>query len=249
MAANELTCLYLLPILHEYRRLYPSVHITVQRALAAACPAQVLDYGADFGVITFRPDTRLAHLDRRLSRRTGVRRAADASAGAAGQGVDRRTGERVVRRASRVVAVPTAGDRDVPGQARVELRMPVEMPTIDAIKKFVAMGNGVALLPAITVERELAHKELGARAGAGAGLRSQAAARLSPRRHAVARRRGVSRRRRSADRAAQRTVCRSPPSARYTYAFLPMGDGPDGPLRSDQACGSGGIGRRASLRS
>ena len=43
---------------------------------------------------------------------------------------------------------------------RVELRMPVEMPTIDAIKKFVAMGNGVALLPAITVERELAHKEL-----------------------------------------------------------------------------------------
>ncbi len=34
------------------------------------------------------------------------------------------------------------------------------MPTIDAIKKFVAMGNGVALLPAITVEREVAHKEL-----------------------------------------------------------------------------------------
>jgi DNA-binding transcriptional LysR family regulator len=43
---------------------------------------------------------------------------------------------------------------------RVELRMPVEMPTIDAIKKFVAMGNGVALLPAITVEREVSHKEL-----------------------------------------------------------------------------------------
>ena len=38
--------------------------------------------------------------------------------------------------------------------------MPVEMPTIDAIKKFVAMGNGVALLPAITVEQEVAHKEL-----------------------------------------------------------------------------------------
>jgi hypothetical protein len=33
VAANELTCLYLLPILHEYRRLYPDVHITVQRAL------------------------------------------------------------------------------------------------------------------------------------------------------------------------------------------------------------------------
>jgi DNA-binding transcriptional LysR family regulator len=43
---------------------------------------------------------------------------------------------------------------------RVDLKMPVEMPTIDAIKKFVAMGNGVALLPAITVEREVSHKEL-----------------------------------------------------------------------------------------
>jgi DNA-binding transcriptional LysR family regulator len=43
---------------------------------------------------------------------------------------------------------------------RVTLRMPVEMPTIDAIKKFVAMGNGVALLPAIAVEGELARAEL-----------------------------------------------------------------------------------------
>jgi DNA-binding transcriptional LysR family regulator len=34
------------------------------------------------------------------------------------------------------------------------------MPTIDAIKKFVALGNGVALLPAIAVEAELARGEL-----------------------------------------------------------------------------------------
>ena len=31
---------------------------------------------------------------------------------------------------------------------RVTLHMPVEMPTIDAIKRFVALGHGVALLPA-----------------------------------------------------------------------------------------------------
>jgi DNA-binding transcriptional LysR family regulator len=43
---------------------------------------------------------------------------------------------------------------------RVGLRMPVEMPTIDAIKKFVGMENGVALLPAITVESEIANREL-----------------------------------------------------------------------------------------
>ena len=43
---------------------------------------------------------------------------------------------------------------------RVTLQMPVEMPTIDAIKKFVAEGHGVALLPAIAVEGELARGEL-----------------------------------------------------------------------------------------
>ena len=59
VAANELTCLYLLPLLHEYRRLYPSVHVTVQRALASRIPGQVLDYGADIGVVTFRPDLEL----------------------------------------------------------------------------------------------------------------------------------------------------------------------------------------------
>jgi DNA-binding transcriptional LysR family regulator len=43
---------------------------------------------------------------------------------------------------------------------RVSLHMPVEMPTIDAIKRFVALGHGVALLPGITVEAELQRGEL-----------------------------------------------------------------------------------------
>jgi DNA-binding transcriptional LysR family regulator len=43
---------------------------------------------------------------------------------------------------------------------RVALQMPIEMPTIDAIKRFVAAGHGVALLPAIAVESELARGDL-----------------------------------------------------------------------------------------
>jgi DNA-binding transcriptional LysR family regulator len=38
--------------------------------------------------------------------------------------------------------------------------MDVELPTIEAIKKFVAMGNGVALIPAICVEAELQRGDL-----------------------------------------------------------------------------------------
>jgi DNA-binding transcriptional LysR family regulator len=38
--------------------------------------------------------------------------------------------------------------------------MDVELPTLQAIKRFVAMGNGVALVPEISVENELARREL-----------------------------------------------------------------------------------------
>ena len=159
VAANELTCLYLLPVLHEYRQLYPDVHITVQRALGSRVPAQVLDYGADFGMLTFRPDTsslqsivvyhdELAFVvppTHPLARRGKVSIAELARESFVAHHVSSPYRQRVI---------------DTFRKRRVELRMPVEMPTIDAIKKFVAMGNGVALLPAVTVERELLHREL-----------------------------------------------------------------------------------------
>src|SRR5437899_10283323 len=40
------------------------------------------------------------------------------------------------------------------------LKCCVELPTIEAIKTFVAMGNGVALVPKICVQRELNSGEL-----------------------------------------------------------------------------------------
>jgi DNA-binding transcriptional LysR family regulator len=43
---------------------------------------------------------------------------------------------------------------------KVPLNMDVEMPTIDAIKRFVARGNGVALLPSIAIQAEVERGEL-----------------------------------------------------------------------------------------
>jgi DNA-binding transcriptional LysR family regulator len=158
VAANELTCLYLLPVLHDYRRLYPDVHVTVQRALASRVPAQVLDYGADFGLVTYRPDTaalqsvvvyhdELAFVvppSHPLARRGTVSISELGSESFIAHHVSSPYRQRVI---------------DTFAKRRVALRMPVQMPTIEAIKKFVAMGNGVALLPAITVESELARRE------------------------------------------------------------------------------------------
>jgi DNA-binding transcriptional LysR family regulator len=38
--------------------------------------------------------------------------------------------------------------------------MGIELPTIEAIKRFVAMGNGVALVPHLTVAQELKSGDL-----------------------------------------------------------------------------------------
>ena len=43
---------------------------------------------------------------------------------------------------------------------RTPLNMAIELPTIEAIKRFVAMGNGVALVPHLTVARELENGDL-----------------------------------------------------------------------------------------
>lgn len=159
LAANELTCLYLLPLLHEFRRLYPSVHVTVQRALASRIPGQVLDYGADIGIVTFRPDLELlTSIVVYRDELAFVVPPGHQYAKRARVGIEELGGESFVAHhvASpyRNRVIETFQDK------RVQLQMPVELPTIDAIKKFVAMGNGVALLPAIAVEGEIARKEL-----------------------------------------------------------------------------------------
>jgi DNA-binding transcriptional LysR family regulator len=159
IAANELTCLYLLPVLDQFRRLYPGVSVTVQRSLASRVPASVLDYAVDLGVTTYRPAEPglraiVVYRDQLLfvvppshplARRPEV-------------GISMLGSESFV---AHHVSSPFR-DRVVEAfrAHRVTLQMPVEMPTIDAIKRFVALGHGVALLPGISVEDELRRGEL-----------------------------------------------------------------------------------------
>lgn len=159
VAANELTCLYLLPVLNEFRRLYPAVRITVHRALASQIPSSVLDYAVDMGVVTYTPNDpglrgimvyndELAFVvppGHPLTREKDVRIQRLGQESFVAHHVDSPYRQRVL---------------DMFRRHKVTLQMPVEMPTIDAIKRFVAMGNGVALLPSLTVESELSHGTL-----------------------------------------------------------------------------------------
>ena len=159
IATNELTCLYLLPMLHEYRRLYPAVRLSVRRALASRIPAEVRDYGAELGVVTYHPtDHALESVVVYRDELAFVVPPTHAFAHRKEVGIKELGGEGFV--AHHVTSPYRAKVVDTFRRRRVQLQMPVEMPTIDAIKKFVAAGHGVALLPAIAVEAELARGDL-----------------------------------------------------------------------------------------
>ena len=61
LAANEYTCLYLLPLLDEYRRRNPHIKVAVQRTLASRIPDEVLNHAVEIGVVSFKPEDAQVH--------------------------------------------------------------------------------------------------------------------------------------------------------------------------------------------
>jgi DNA-binding transcriptional LysR family regulator len=159
VAANEFTCLYLLPVLDQFRRLYPMIKVAVQRSLASRISDEVLSHNVEFGVLTFRPEDpllksivvyrdELAFVVPPRHPLAAAKRARIRQLGA----------ECFV--AHNVASPYRQKVLDTFRKRKVPLNMPVELPTIEAIKKFVAGGNGVALIPAICVEAEVARGDL-----------------------------------------------------------------------------------------
>lgn len=159
IAANEFTALYLLPVLGEFRRLHPMIRITVQRALGSQIPDDVLRRNAEFGVLTYEPqDPRLhsvvVYLDELILVVSPTHPLAH----------EKEVSIRQLGAESFVAHIVPSPYREKVIQAfqrhKTPLHMAVELPTLQAIHRFVAMGNGVAFLPQISVESELAAGEL-----------------------------------------------------------------------------------------
>ena len=154
VAANEYTCLYLLPLLDEFRRRSPQIKITVRRSLASRISDEILSHAVEFGVMSFRPDdpavrSTVVYRDELAFVVNPQHRLA-------------RAGKVSIRE----LGTQTFIAHNVPSPQRQKviqafqryktpLHMPVELPSLEAIKRFVEMGNGVALVPGLTAQTEL----------------------------------------------------------------------------------------------
>jgi DNA-binding transcriptional LysR family regulator len=159
VAANEYTCLYLLPLLHGFRREHPRVKVAVQRSLASRIADVVLQYSVELGVVSFRPDdlnirSVVVYRDELVC----VVSPTHALAGVASASIQRLGRESFVAH-----NVPSPLRQKVISafkRHRTPLQMEVELPSLEAIKRFVQRGDGVALVPKLTVEEELAAHSL-----------------------------------------------------------------------------------------
>lgn len=159
IAANEFTCLYLLPVLAEFRRLYPMIKVTVHRSLASHIPDDVLKHNAEMGVLSFNPDESLLQSIVVYRDELAFVVHPRHPLASAGQVTIRQLGAE-----SFVAHNVSSPYREKVLQAfkrhKTPLNMEVELPTIEAIKKFVSSGNGVALVPGICVESEVGRGDL-----------------------------------------------------------------------------------------
>lgn len=159
IAANEFTCLYLLPILHEFRRAYPMIRVTVQRALARRIPNELLNHTAEIGILSFNPeDPALRSIVFYRDELSLIVPPNHPLASSRSVHIQQLGAEYFV--AHNVPSPYRQKVLETFKRKKVPLNMDVEMPTIDAIKRFVAQGNGVALLPSIAIQAEVERGEL-----------------------------------------------------------------------------------------
>jgi DNA-binding transcriptional LysR family regulator len=154
LAANEYTCMYLLPAVDAFRREFPHVGVTVQRMLASRIPEELNLRSFELGLISFRPDPAqvrtIAVYGDSLALIVGPRHPL-----AGAERVSIRDLGKELFVAHNVTSPLRRKVIEAFQRYRTPLNMEIELPTIEAIKRFVAMGNGVALVPHLTVAREL----------------------------------------------------------------------------------------------
>ncbi len=159
IGANESTALYLITHIEKFRRLYPKVKVEIRRSLSSEIPDELLAGTLDLGAISYQPasvdlvstviyNDALALVvspEHRLAGRPEV-------------SIEELGMETFI--AHNVLSPFREKVIELFEAYNVPLHMDIEMPTIETIKKLVQRNLGVAFLPRMCVEPEVASASL-----------------------------------------------------------------------------------------
>ncbi len=159
LSANEYTVMYLLPLLPVFRALHPQIKIEVKRSLASRIASEVLGRETELGIVSFKPnDPTVAALPVLMDELALIVAPAHPLAGKATVSVRELGAESFIAH-----NVPSPYREKVVStfqKYKTPLNISMELPTLEAIKRFVENGMGVALVPRLTAQAEIARGQL-----------------------------------------------------------------------------------------
>jgi DNA-binding transcriptional LysR family regulator len=154
ISANEHTVFYLLPVIEEFRRQHPLIKIEVQRGVASRIPSQITAREVELGVISFTPNDDSLRSIPVMSDELVLVVSPNHPLAAKTEVSIKDLGTEIFVAHN----APSPYRRKVIEsfeKHKTRLNIAVELPSLEAIKRLVARGVGLALVPRITARAEI----------------------------------------------------------------------------------------------
>jgi DNA-binding transcriptional LysR family regulator len=159
LGANEYTVMCLLPLIPIFRARHPHVKIEVKRSLASRIPGEILGRDVEIGVVSFKPvDQAIKSVPIAMDELALVVAPDHPLAAKKIVSVRELGAESFI--AHNVASPYREKVVKTFEKQRTPLNISMEMPTLEAIKRLVEKGLGVALIPRLAAQTEIARKQL-----------------------------------------------------------------------------------------
>jgi DNA-binding transcriptional LysR family regulator len=159
LSANEYTVMGLLPLVPIFRARHPHIKIEVKRSLASRIPSEILGRDIEIGVVTFKPvEATISSIPVTMDELALIVAPDHPLAGRKTVSVRELGAETFIAH-----NVPSPYRERVIKtfeKHRTPLNISMEMPTLEAIKRMVENGLGVALVPRLTARTEIERGQL-----------------------------------------------------------------------------------------
>ena len=159
ISANEHTVFYLLPVIEEFRKLHPQIKIEVQRGVASRIPKEIMAREAELGVISFKPnDGSVVSISITTDELALIVSPKHFLADKTSVSIKELGEENFI--AHNAISPYRQKVIESFEKHNTKLNIPIELPSLEAIKRLVEKGVGVALVPKLTAQNEIRNGKL-----------------------------------------------------------------------------------------